>query len=46
MRKFRGIPWCWTRKGNCWPGTSRDKNLGYDHVVRLGWDFIEHKVPQ
>ncbi len=21
-------------------------NLGYDHVVRLGWDFIEHKVPQ
>jgi hypothetical protein len=23
-----------------------EKNLGYDHVVRLGWDFIEHKVPQ
>jgi len=22
-----------------------DKNLGYDHVLRLGWDFIEHKVP-
>jgi len=22
-----------------------DKNLGYDHVIRLGWDFIEHKVP-
>jgi hypothetical protein len=22
------------------------RNLGYDHVVRLGWDFIEHKVPQ
>ena len=21
------------------------KNLGYDHVVRLGWDFIEHRVP-
>jgi hypothetical protein len=21
------------------------KNLGYDHVLRLGWDFIEHKVP-
>jgi hypothetical protein len=21
------------------------KNLGYDHVIRLGWDFIEHKVP-
>jgi hypothetical protein len=22
-----------------------DANLGYDHVIRLGWDFIEHKVP-
>lgn len=22
-----------------------EKNLGYDHVLRLGWDFIEHKVP-
>src|SRR5208283_5557699 len=22
-----------------------EKNLGYDHVIRLGWDFIEHKVP-
>jgi hypothetical protein len=21
------------------------KNLGYDHVIRIGWDFIEHKVP-
>lgn len=21
------------------------KNLGYDHVIRLGWNFIEHKVP-
>ncbi len=21
------------------------KNLGYDQVLRLGWDFIEHKVP-
>jgi hypothetical protein len=21
------------------------KNLGYDKVLRLGWDFIEHKVP-
>jgi len=21
------------------------KNLGYDHVLKLGWDFIEHKVP-
>ena len=23
-----------------------EKNLGYDHVIRLGWDFIEHKVPK
>jgi hypothetical protein len=22
-----------------------DKNLGYDRVLRLGWDFMEHKVP-
>ena len=22
-----------------------EKNLGYDKVLRLGWDFIEHKVP-
>jgi hypothetical protein len=21
------------------------KNLGYDEVIRVGWDFIEHKVP-
>src|ERR1019366_7319951 len=23
-----------------------DKNLGYDKVLHLGWDFIEHKVPR
>jgi hypothetical protein len=23
-----------------------EKNLGYDQVLRLGWDFIEHKVPR
>lgn len=22
-----------------------EKHLGYDHVARLAWDFIEHKVP-
>jgi len=22
-----------------------EKNLGYDHVIRLSWDFIEHKIP-
>jgi hypothetical protein len=23
-----------------------EKTLGYDHVIRTGWDFIEHKVPR
>ena len=23
-----------------------EKTLGYDHVIRSGWDFIEHKVPR
>ena len=23
-----------------------ERNLGYDRVLRLGWDFIEHKVPR
>ncbi|MBZ5594820.1 MAG: hypothetical protein LAP39_21455 [Acidobacteriia bacterium] len=23
-----------------------EKSLGYDQVLRLGWDFIEHKVPR
>jgi len=23
---------------------SAERNLGYDQVVRLAWDFIEHKV--
>jgi len=23
-----------------------EKNLGYDKVLHLGWDFIEHKVPR
>lgn len=22
-----------------------DKNLGYDRVLHLGWDFLEHKIP-
>ena len=22
-----------------------DKSLGYDHVVRIAWDFLEHKLP-
>ncbi|HEV3415180.1 MAG TPA: hypothetical protein VG056_00115, partial [Pirellulales bacterium] len=22
-----------------------EKNLGYDKVLRLAWDFMEHKVP-
>ena len=23
-----------------------DKNLGFDQVLKLGWDFLEHKVPK
>jgi hypothetical protein len=23
-----------------------ERSLGYDHVLHLGWDFIEHKVPR
>ena len=23
---------------------SAERNLGYDQLVRLAWDFIEHKV--
>jgi hypothetical protein len=23
-----------------------ERNLGYDHVLRLGWEFIEHEVPR
>src|SRR5262249_48659723 len=22
-----------------------EKNLGYDHFLRLDWDFLEHKIP-
>ncbi|PYT25325.1 MAG: hypothetical protein DMG57_25620 [Acidobacteria bacterium] len=22
-----------------------EKNQGYDNVMRLGWDFLEHRVP-
>jgi len=22
-----------------------DKTQGYDEVMRLGWDFLEHKIP-
>src|ERR1700691_1212979 len=22
-----------------------EKNLGYDQVLRLDWDFLEHKIP-
>src|SRR5215471_16595443 len=22
-----------------------EKNQGWDHVIKLGWDFMEHKVP-
>ncbi|HXP08937.1 MAG TPA: hypothetical protein VN828_10600 [Acidobacteriaceae bacterium] len=31
--------------GNLLAWYQPEKNLGYDHVLRLGWNFIEHKVP-
>lgn len=33
------------RQGKLLAWYEPDKNLGYDRVLRLGWDFIEHKVP-
>ena len=33
------------RQGKLLAWYEPEKNLGYDHVLRLGWDFIEHKVP-
>jgi hypothetical protein len=32
-------------QGNLLAWYEPEKNLGYDHVLHLGWDFIEHKVP-
>jgi hypothetical protein len=32
-------------QGNLLAWYQPDKNLGYDQVLRLGWNFIEHKVP-
>ncbi len=32
-------------QGNLLAWYEPEKNLGYDRVLRLGWDFIEHKVP-
>ena len=33
------------RQGKLLAWYEPEKNLGYDRVLRLGWDFIEHKVP-
>lgn len=33
------------RQGKLLAWYEPEKNLGYDKVLRLGWDFIEHKVP-
>jgi hypothetical protein len=33
------------QQGNLLAWYEPDKNLGYDQVLRLGWNFIEHKVP-
>ena len=32
-------------QGNLLAWYEPEKNLGYDHVLHLGWNFIEHKVP-
>jgi hypothetical protein len=32
-------------QGNLLAWYQPEKNLGYDRVLHLGWDFIEHKVP-
>ncbi len=42
------VPWhpvVLDAKGKLLAWHQPDKNLGYDHVLRLGWDFIEHRVP-
>ena len=32
-------------QGKLLPWYEPQRNLGYDEVLRLGWNFIEHKVP-
>src|ERR1700742_3730672 len=32
-------------QGNLLAWYEPEKNLGYDKVLHLGWDFVEHKVP-
>jgi len=42
------VPWHAVRldsQGKLLAWYQPEKNLGYDQVLRLGWDFIEHKVP-
>ena len=43
------LPWhnaCATRTGSCCPGYRPNAGLGYDRVLRLGWNFIERGVPR
>ncbi len=42
------LPWHWAAfdpQGRLLAWYHPEKNLGYDQVLKLGWDFIEHKVP-
>jgi hypothetical protein len=43
------LPWhapVLDRQGKLLAWFEPGRNLGYDKVLRLGWDFIEHKVPR
>ena len=45
LRSLGGTQSCWTLRGKLLAWYQPEKHLGYNHVIRLGWDFIEHKVP-
>lgn len=43
------LPWHGARldpKGRLLPWYRPDRNLGYDRILRLGWDFVERRVPR
>jgi hypothetical protein len=45
----RLLPWhraVLDRQGRLLPWYKPGAGLGYDHVLRLGWRFIEHRVPR
>jgi len=42
------LPWhavVYDARGDLQPWYRARRGLGYDHVLRLGWTFIEHRVP-